>query len=96
MNNNNNNNSDFLVNDTTTTINNEPPSNNNNNNNNRDVAASGRLHCSVKFAPLIGFNQVSQRTQAVGSLGSNASNSTAISMGRLNQQVVQQETGLSH
>ncbi|KAG7372702.1 exosome complex exonuclease [Nitzschia inconspicua] len=104
MNNNNNNNSDFLVNDTTTTINNEPPSNNespsnnnNNNNNNRDVVASGRLYCSVKFAPHIGINQVSQRSQAVGSLGSNApSNSTAISMGRLNQQVVQQETGLSH
>jgi exosome complex component MTR3 len=57
--------------------------------NNMDSA--GRFFATVKYAPQIGLNPVSQRAQAVGSLGN-----TGISMGKLNQQVMQQEQGLSH
>jgi exosome complex component MTR3 len=68
-------------------------------NNNNTVKSTGRLHCIVQYAPYIGMNQTSQRAQAVGSLNNNNYNSiggVSVSSGKMNQQVVMQETGLSH
>jgi exosome complex component MTR3 len=88
--------------------NNNNNSNNNNNNSimvleqqqgtsNNNVEFIGRLYGMVQFAPHIGMNQTLQRAQAVGSLNNNDNAMVGgVSSGKMNQQVVMQETELSH
>jgi exosome complex component MTR3 len=85
-------------------------SNNNNNNNksgsNCNEASNdiGCLKCHVKYAPHIGIDQVSQRSQSVSTLDSNsnnnnnkeaATNTTQQSAGKLNQEITLRESDLS-
>jgi exosome complex component MTR3 len=83
--------------------------NNNNNNSNMvtvpqrssNIDSIGRLHGIVQYAPHIGMNQISQRAQAVGSLNNINSNNNntmigGISFGKMNQQMILQETALSN
>jgi exosome complex component MTR3 len=68
----------------------------------------GCLKCHVKYAPHIGINQVSQRSQSVSALDSNsnsnnnnnnnkeaATNTTQQSAGKLNQEITLRESDLS-
>ncbi|KAL3936281.1 MAG: hypothetical protein SGARI_002623 [Bacillariaceae sp.] len=63
------------------------------NSNSNDAASpdAGSLLCLVKYAPHMGVDQVHQRAQAVSPI-----DNTTLSMGKLNQEIVIQESGLSH